>query len=402
MVICISLCIWFKAMTANLVRSAYPEPGSSGFAKLSPATNRCSSSSKKSRSWNGSVCGKESPNIILRRLIAYAEKIFDFSPTLAAPLRDRRQRPRRSTAAVVKSATVLFWARLGSLNAWEQLNHSSVFKTWLAEKPASADTLGRVHAGLEADGLRASLRHVYDRLKRNKALPDDQGWAVAVLDGHESSASYLRCCPGCLERTLHTTQGDRTQYYHRQVTLMLLPGAPPGRPPLRLLLDAEPQRAGEDEVTTALRLLKRALSTYPRAFDLVLADALYATAPFFNFLLQRGKHALVVLKDERRDLYQDVTGLLDQTPSQQGSYRNRQCCWWDFSDLHSWPQVQVPVRVVRSRETYSIRRQLDGLKVVQTSDWLWVTTAPATQLFTQQVVRLDTSAGTSKIMALTN
>lgn len=306
---------------------------------------------------------------------------------MAAPLRDRRQRPRRSTAAAVKSATVLFWARLGSLNAWEQLNHTSVFKTWLAEKPASADTLGRVHAGLEADGLRAGLRHVYDCLKRNKALPDHQGWAIAVVDGHESSASYLRCCPGCLERTLHTSGGDRTQYYHRQVTLMLLPGAPSGRQPLRLLLDAEPQRAGEDEVTTALRLLKRALSTYPRAFDLVLADALYATAPFFNFLLQRGKHVLVVLKDERRDLYQDVAGLLDQTPSQPGSYRDRQCCWWDFSDLHSWPQVQAPVRVVRSLETYSIRRQLDGHKVVQTSDWLWVTTAPATQLFTHQVVR---------------
>jgi hypothetical protein len=35
-----------------------------------------------------------------------------------------------------------------------------------------------------------------------------------------------------------------------------------------------------------------------RAFDLVLADALYAEAPFFNFLLAHGKHALVVLKDE--------------------------------------------------------------------------------------------------------
>lgn len=288
---------------------------------------------------------------------------------------------------MVKSATVLFWARLGSLNAWGQLNHSSIFKTWLAEKPASADTLGRVHAALAAEGLRAGLRHVYGRLKRNKALPDYQGWVVAALDGHESSASYLRCCSGCLERTVHTTHGDRTQYYHRQVTLMLLPGAPSGRHPLRLLLDAEPQRAGEDEVTTAMRLLERALLAYPRAFDLVLADALYATAPFFNFLLQRGKHALVVLKDERRDLYQDVAGLFEQLPSQSGSYRDRQCCWWDFSDLHSWPQVQAPVRVVRSQETYSVRRQLDGQKVVQTSDWMWVTTAPATQLFTEQVVR---------------
>jgi hypothetical protein len=37
----------------------------------------------------------------------------------------------------------------------------------------------------------------------------------------------------------------------------------------------------------------------------VLADALYAQAPFFNFLLAHGKQALVVLKDERRDVYQD-------------------------------------------------------------------------------------------------
>jgi len=33
------------------------------------------------------------------------------------------------------------------------------------------------------------------------------------------------------------------------------------------------------------------IRSYPRAFDLVLADALYATAPFFNFLLARRKHA---------------------------------------------------------------------------------------------------------------
>lgn len=287
---------------------------------------------------------------------------------------------------MVKSVTVLFWARLGSLNAWEQLNQASGWKTWLAEKPCSADTLGRVHALLNAEGLRCGLRHVYDRLKRNKALPDYQGWAVAALDGHESSSSYLRCCPGCLQRTLHTASGDRIQYYHRQVTLMLLPGAPTGRQPLRLLLDAEPQRVGEDEVTTAVRLLERVLLAYPRAFDLLLADALYATSAFFNFLLLRGKHVLVVLKDERRDLYQDVAGMFDQTPPRQGSYRTRQCCWWDFPDLLSWPQVHSSVRVVRSRESYSIRRQLDGQKVLQTSDWLWVTTVPAAQLSTEQVV----------------
>ena len=35
---------------------------------------------------------------------------------------------------------------------------------------------------------------------------------------------------------------------------------------------------------TALRLLTRVIPADPRAFTLVLADALYAQAPFFNFL----------------------------------------------------------------------------------------------------------------------
>ena len=53
---------------------------------------------------------------------------------------------------------------------------------------------------------------------------------------------------------------------------MLLPSARPGCEPIRLLLDHEPQRTGEDEVTTALRLLVRVSGSYPRAFDLVLAE----------------------------------------------------------------------------------------------------------------------------------
>ena len=98
--------------------------------------------------------------------------------------------------------------------------------------------------------------------------------AVAVVDGHESHASYLRHCTGCLERTIRVGKTTRTQFYHKQVTLMLLPGARPGCEPIRLLLDHEPQRPGEDEVATALRLLERVIGSYPRAFDLVLADAL--------------------------------------------------------------------------------------------------------------------------------
>jgi hypothetical protein len=323
---------------------------------------------------------------ILRRLIAYAEKIFQFSGTVVAGVVDRRRQPRIPTAHVVHSVVVLFWARIGSLNALELAAHSSFFRRWLGQSLCSADSVGRVTALTEAESLRRGIHHIYDRLKRNKALPDQDGLAVAVLDGHESHASYRRHCSGCLERIIRTGQTERTQYYHRQVTLMLLPATRPGCAPVRFLLDHEPQRAGEDEVATALRLLERVLGAYPRGFDLVLADALYSTAPLFNFLLARGKHVLTVLKDDRRNLYQDTAALFAACPPEEGSFRSRKCLWWDFSDLLSWPQVNVPVRVVRSQEKRTVRRQLDGKDELLTSDWIWVTTLPAQSVPTGRIV----------------
>lgn len=342
---------------------------------------------KKSPNWSGGVCRKGNANI-LRRLISYAEKIFSLSQTLVPAIQDRRPQPRIPTAPLVKSALVMLWARLGSLNSWELLRRSSFWTKWLEHPPASADTVGRVHTVLDANGLREANRQVYLRLKRNKALPDQHGLGVAVLDGHESHASYRRECSGCLQRTIHSAGQERIQYYHRHVTLMLLPDAPAGGKPLRLLLDVEPQRPGEDEVTCALRLLTRVLQHYPRAFEVVLADALYAQAPFFNFLIDHGQNALVVLKDQRRDICQDSVGLFRQMMPQTGQYRSRQCNWWDVADLRSWRDVKLPLRVVRSQETYSVKRQLDGKSEQRTSEWMWVTTLPTTQVSTERMVYL--------------
>lgn len=325
---------------------------------------------------------------ILRRLIAYAEKVFQLSNTVVAGVVDRRRQPRIPVSSVVKSVAVLFWTRMGSLNALELAAHSSFFRRWLGQPVCSADSVGRVTALMDAAGLRRSIHHIYERLKRNKSLPDQRGLAVAVLDGHESHASYRRHCTGCLERTLRSGTTERTQYYHRQVTLMLLPAARPGCDPVRLLLDLEPQRAGEDEVSTALRLLERVIGSYPRGFDLVLADALYSTAPVFNFLLARGKHVLTVLKDDRRNLYQDATALFAAFPPVEGTCRSRKCLWWDFPGLLSWPQVNAPVRVIRSQETRTVRRQLDGKDELLTSDWIWVTTLAAAAVPTERAVGL--------------
>jgi hypothetical protein len=283
----------------------------------------------------------------------------------------------------VRAVVAMFLCRLGSLNALGQTHSSSLWRRWLGRALPSPDTLGRVAGLIALDDVRAWGRHLYTRLKRGKALaPPAHGWLAAVVDGHETHASFKRHCPGCLARTIHTKQGDRIQYYHRVVAVSLV------TQDLRVLLDAEPLQPGEDEVAAALRLLDRVVQAYPRAFDLVQGDGLYTDPRFFHWALTHGKHALAVLKDERRDLLQDAQQLFEpMTPTtvREGTVL-REC--WDLEGFRTWPQVGVPVRVVRSRETRAVRRQLDGQVHQEVGQWYWVTTLPTRQAPTGTVVHL--------------
>lgn len=264
-------------------------------------------------------------------------------------------------------------ARWGSLHALEQTRRHSFWQRRQWGGPPSADTVGRVFAGLELAGLRRLIGTIYTRLKRNKVLG-----TVLVLDGHESTASYLRSCPGCLRRRM---RDGRIQYYHRDVTAMLVGGKVP------FLLDCEPQRPKEGEVACAERLLRRILAAYPRAFDLVVVDGLYLKAPFVRLLLKHHKDVLIVLKDERRDLLRDALGLFRLEPpsvENDGSV-TRQV--WDIEGLESWPALGRPVRVIRSLETRSVRRQRTRQPETSTSDWIWATTLSRKTVSAATIIR---------------
>jgi hypothetical protein len=224
---------------------------------------------------------------------------------------------------------------------------------------------------------------MYRQLKRAKALPPAaHGLVVAIFDAHESHATYRRCCEDCLQRTIHAKEGDRVQYYHRTVNIQLVGDD------WSLLLDTEPIRAGEDEIAAALRLFDRVVDRYPRAFDVVAGDALYACSDFFNHVRARGKHALAVLKDEQRDLLKDARSLCEHTEPVVKQTNRGGCQRWDFQDMKTWPQCQWPVRVVRSLEIRQIRRQLNQELEEQVSDWFWVTTLPKATAPTWAVVHI--------------
>lgn len=318
---------------------------------------------------------------MLRRIFAYARKLMDL-PGQLRQMRDGRTRARISSGTVVQSTLAMMLARLGSLNALEQTAGGSFWKKLLGTELPSADTLGRVYPTMAAGPIRRMQHELYARLKRIKALdPPEHGLMVAVLDGHETHATRRRCCSGCLERRLHTNTGERTEYYHRLVHMNLVGGE------RCLQLDAEPIQAGEDEVAAALRLLDRVIQSYPRAFDVVAGDALYARSDFFNHVRSLGKHALAVLKDENRDLMKDARGLWEQTTPAVRDLDGVHYQLWDQQGFTTWPQCQHPVRVVRSLETTQVKRQLDRKREEQTVEWAWVSTLPASSASTMTMVK---------------
>lgn len=235
----------------------------------------------------------------------------------------------------------------------------------------------------EADSIREALKHLYTLLKKGKALaPTSHGLMALAIDGHESHATYHRCCSGCLERRVKTLEGWRTQYYHRNVTAMLLSR------PFPFLIDAEPLQPGDDELAAARRLLRRVLQDYPRAFDIVLGDALYTDAKIYSLLWCHGKDVLTVLKANQPGLLTESQTLLEtvegQVSEQNGKWREIR----QVGGFKPWADLDCEVRVVRSRESRHVRRQLDGQSEELLSEWLWATTCTPQRAHAEAIVAL--------------
>jgi len=297
-------------------------------------------------------------------------------------LADHRQKPEIPAAVFAKALLLLWLCRLPSLNALDLLGRRGAGRRFLRHDMPSADQLGRHAATMDVPGLRGILGCLYTRLARNKVLLPLRGHRLGALDAHEINCSYKRCCPHCQTRQIKVNGQTRTQYYHRAAVFQLI------GPGFRLLLEFELLGPHEDEGSAALRLLQRVLETHPRCFDILLGDGLYPQARFFKLLRQHGKHALVVLKDERRDVLQNARGLFGPTPQSTFRLENTTYQCWDVTDLDAWDSYPEKVRVVRSLETTiaTKRRQARRVQEPQTSEWVWLTTLSADELPTTTAV----------------
>ncbi len=313
---------------------------------------------------------------MMRRFCRYLEKVFDFGWRMTQ-LRDSRRHPRLPLRAIWGSVFFLFVLRQRSLNAMEGLlRQPRRMERLIGSQKPSADRMGQVLSLINPDQLRGLLSGINHQWGRNKGLKNTWPFRVGAIDGHEFFSSRRRCCAQCLQRRLQIKGEEVIEYYHQGVVFYLI-GLRAAIP-----LDIEMLGPGEGELTAAQRLLARVVANYGRFFHVVLADALYFNAPFFNFCLGLGKDVITVLKDKDRALSQDAQGVFSLTAPQLWEEPSQKIQAWDAEGFTSAEGIQVPLRVLRTEEVIT-RRHRHGHSWIQqtkTHHWEWVTTLPANRL----------------------
>jgi hypothetical protein len=220
------------------------------------------------------------------------------------------------------------------------------------------------------------------QLKANKALESCKinGLLFLSLDANEHFHSRSRCCPCCCQRQVEETdaQGKKqkvTEYYHRYVFAQI------NGPKFNTLLDLEPIRPGEAEAEAALRLLGRIRRVYGvRFFDAVTIDSWYVQGPFLKAVEKLGWQWVVVLKQERMDVFKEARALTaDQKPALKFSdqARDREVQLWEVNDLNFSESYGGKVRVVHSEEHWVEKKVAGGKKISrpQVSHWWWMVSA---------------------------
>ena len=243
----------------------------------------------------------------------------------------------------------------------------------------SDDAFHYVSERFHLEDLRQGLAEVPKRLKANKALESCKinGLLFLSLDANEHFQSRSRCCPCCCQRQIQETdaQGQKQtviEYYHRYVFAQI------NGPQLNVLLDVEPIRPGEGEAEAALRLLGRIRRVYGvRFFDAVTIDSWYVQGPFLQAVEKLGWEWIVVLKQERMEVFQEARALsAAQKPALEfyDEMRDRQVQLWEVNDLDFSESYGAKVRVVHSQEQWIQQRVVGGKKTPQpqSSDWWWM------------------------------
>lgn len=315
----------------------------------------------------------------LVQLLQYGQKVFQ----LKARLRQvRDQRP----YAVVPTLPVLLTLLMGALlrySSYAEIARKTKRRSWRHlihwGDPISHDSLGYVCERFYLEDLRAALVAMNQTLKANKNMESCKinGLLFLSLDANEHFSSRSRCCEHCAQREIEVKNeagqtSTVTEYYHRYVFAQI------NGPKMNFLLDLEPIRPGEEETGAALRLLGRVRRSYGvRFFDAITVDAWYVKGPFLRAVTKLGWDWVVVLKQERMEVFQEARLLsAGQAPEEEfhDEARDREVKLWRVRELSFSAEYRPKVSVVHSVEKWTEKKIVGGQKTSKprTSDWWWV------------------------------
>ncbi|MHB8280024.1 MAG: hypothetical protein ACYDIA_20595 [Candidatus Humimicrobiaceae bacterium] len=273
---------------------------------------------------------------MFKNIIKYSNKCFSLFKNLAS-VTDKRIKPRIATIKIITAIICMQFSNLGSLNSLSQAISSG--------KYPSVSTIARVADCIDLDEIRNVGKAIYIKARKSKMLKSYCGMWTPIVDGHEVNTSEYCKCSQCKKRKLKTKDGTiKYQYYH-SVTAFILAG-----PDFSFTLDVEPILPNEGEITSAQRLLERVLRNYPKAFEVVIGDGLYLKGNIFKLLEAHHKKAIAVLKEERRQLFEEANKLslmVEPKTYKQGKTIYRV---WDHEIEGCWDGYGKKVRVIASEE----------------------------------------------------
>ena len=229
--------------------------------------------------------------------------------------KDFRKRQNYETGIIF---TILFWAavlRVESFNKLEKMLEYGCFNPLFprSTKLPSIDAISEALTKWDIERLKESFKEIIIILHLNKAFDKQRldGYRVVAIDGSNVIASRKKKCKDC------ATMKNGTSYYYGHKTVVAMNIGEEAS----YVLDEFSLKVKEEEIkinektleenvvtksegehTGAMTLLKN----MPKWVDVVVADSLYFTSPFFKAVLKGGKQAVVRLEDETRQIYKEI------------------------------------------------------------------------------------------------
>ncbi len=305
-----------------------------------------------------------------RKLIAYSNKIFNLFSIIAS-ITDKRLKPQIPTVKITAAIIVMQLANLGSLNSLSQ----AISVKNLKKDIPSVSTIARSADSMNLEEIRNIGIEIYAKARKSKMLSPYCGMWVGIVDGHEQTTSKYHRCPHCKSRIVTKKGGVKEVQYYHEFTAFILAG-----PDISFMLDIEPILPGEGEISSSYRLIERVCKNYPKAFKIVIGDGLYLKETVFNLLKKHHKYTIAILKEERRQLFEEANSL--SLLSEPKTYKQGRTYYkvWDHLVSGCWDGYGKKVRVIVSEEaTVKRTHSKDGKEwedIVDKANWMWVTNLP--------------------------